>query len=254
MTSAGDPIVRLSTAQLRCFADRGYVLVPNVVAPRLVASAMAEVDRMIAEAPPPAEKRGFHFYWVNDLEAPNPLLSLLTDSGAIHVISALIEPLQLVVPRQAQVSINIPPFPHRPGGPHLDGISVTEPSGRPGTFTLLAGFFLTDQPRPDMGNLWVWPGSHHVCAAYLTDHGPDALLDLEHPAYPMAPAEQVVGRAGDLFLGHYMLGHNMGGNQSADVRRVVYFRLKSDAHVVRWREYVRNPLLEFASLQNIPAS
>ncbi len=142
---------------------------------------------MIAKDPTPADKRGFPGYWVNDLEAPNPLLSLRTDSDAIHVISALIEPLQLVAPRQAQISINIPPFPHRPGGLHLDGISVTEPSGRPGTFTLLAGLFLTDQPRPDMGNLWVWPGLHHVCATYLTDHGPDALLDLEHPAYPMAP-------------------------------------------------------------------
>lgn len=169
---------------------------------------------MITKAPPPEEKRGFHFYWVNDVSPPNPLLSLLTDSSAFEIISALIRPLQLTMPQQAQVSINIPPFPHRPGGPHLDGISVTEPSGRPGTFTLLAGFFLTDQSQPDMGNLWVWPGSHHVGAAYLIEHGPDALLNIEHPLYPMARPEQVVGKAGDLFLGHYMLGHNMGGNLS----------------------------------------
>jgi ectoine hydroxylase-related dioxygenase (phytanoyl-CoA dioxygenase family) len=245
-------MTELSADQLRLFADRGYVVVPNVVEPHLVASALAEIDRMIHESPPPAEKRGFHFYWVNDVRAPNPLLSLLTDSSAFRVISVLIAPLQLVLPPQAQVSINVPPFPHRPGGPHLDGITVTEPSGRPGTFTLLAGFFLTDQTQPDMGNLWVWPGSHHVGAAYLTEHGPDALLNLEHPVYPMAPPEQVVGRAGDLFLGHYMLGHNMGGNLSADVRRVVYFRLKSDMHVTRWREYVQNPLLEFAPLHEIP--
>ncbi|MFL5239358.1 MAG: phytanoyl-CoA dioxygenase family protein [Rhizomicrobium sp.] len=243
----------LSANQLRLFADRGYVVVPNAVEPRLLASALAEVDRMITKAPP-GQKRGFHFYWVNDVSPPSPFLSLLTDSSAFDIISALIRPLQLTMPQQAQVSINIPPFLHRPGGPHLDGISVTEPSGRPGTFTLLAGFFLTDQPRPDMGNLWVWPGSHHVGAAYLTAHGPDALLNLEHPVYPMAPPEQVVGKAGDLFLGHYMLGHNMGGNLSGDVRRVVYFRLKSNMHVARWREYVQNPLLEFAPLRDVTAT
>jgi hypothetical protein len=60
--------------------------------------------------------------------------------------------------------------------------------------------------------------------------------------YPMAAPQQVVGRAGDLYLAHYLLGHNMGGNLSSVVRRVVYLRLKSDAHVDRWREYVQDKL------------
>jgi ectoine hydroxylase-related dioxygenase (phytanoyl-CoA dioxygenase family) len=110
---------------------------------------------------------------------------------------------------------------------------------------MLAGIFLTDQTAADMGNLWVWPGSHHVAASYLRQHGPDALFDIAHPTYPMAPPEQVLGRAGDLFLGHYLLGHNMGGNTSAAVRRVVYLRLQAEGHQTRWRDCVRDPLLEF---------
>jgi Phytanoyl-CoA dioxygenase (PhyH) len=247
-------MTKLSIDQLRGFGERGYVVVPRAVAPHFIAAAMAEIDRMIKQDPPPAEKRGFHFYWVNDLQAPNPLLSLLTDSGAADILSAFVEPLQLTMPSQAQVSLNIPPFRHRPGGPHLDGISVTEPSGRPGTFTMLAGFFLTNQMQFDMGNLWVWPESHHICAGYLTRHGPDALLELEHPDYPAAPPAQIVGQAGDLFVGHYMLGHNMGGNMSTDIRRVVYFRLKSDAHVPRWRDYVRDALLEFTPVRDAIAT
>ena len=234
----------------KSFAEHGYVVLQNVVAPHLIAAAMAEIDRMIDQNPPPAEKRGFHFYWVNDIAPPNPLLSLLTNSGATRIIEAFIEPLRLTMPWQVQVSLNIPPFRHRPGGPHLDGISVTEPSGRPGTFTMLAGVFLTDQTQPDMGNLWVWPGSHHVCAEYLTEHGPDALLNLEHPSYPMAQPEQVIGKAGDLLLAHYMLGHNMGGNLSAKIRRVVYFRLNSNMHVTHWRDYVQNALVEFAPVRS----
>jgi hypothetical protein len=77
-----------------------------------------------------------------------------------------------------------------------------------------------------MGNLWVWPGSHRAGAAYLREHGPDALLEIAHPAYPMAAPQRVVGRAGDLYLAHYLLGHNMGGNLSSEVRRVVYFSVE----------------------------
>ena len=50
-------------------------------------------------------------------------------------------------------------------------------------------------------------------------------------------------------LAHYLLGHNMGRNLSSEVRRVVYFRLKSGAHLGRWRDYVRDELLEFAPVR-----
>jgi ectoine hydroxylase-related dioxygenase (phytanoyl-CoA dioxygenase family) len=163
----------------------------------------------------------------------------------------LIAPLELLTPRQAQISLNIPTWNHRPGGPHLDGLTPPEPDGRPGTFTLLAGIFLTDQLAPDIGNLWVWPGSHRVGANYLREHGSDALFEIAHPTYPMAEPEQLVGQAGDLYLAHYLLGHNMGGNLSSTTRRVVYFRLKSSAHVDQWRDYVRSELLEFAPVRKV---
>jgi hypothetical protein len=70
----------------------------------------------------------------------------------------------------------------------------------------------------------------------------------------MAPPEQVLGRAGDLLLAHDMLGHNMGGNLSSSIRRVVYFRLRSEAHVAHWRDYVRDELLEFAPVRDAVSS
>jgi environmental stress-induced protein Ves len=231
------------------FADRGFLVVPNVVSAMLREDAMREIDGIVDRDPPPADRRGFHFYGRNGLKDPDPLLALVLESGAREIVKSLIAPLDLVTPTQAQVSLNIPPWKHRPGGPHLDGLTPPEPSGRPGTFTLLAGIFLTDQASSEMGNLWVWPGSHRLCAAYLRERGPDALFDIVHPTYPMAEPEQVVGRAGDLYLAHYMLGHNMGGNMSAQVRRVVYFRLKSNVHVERWRDCVRDELFEFAPVR-----
>ena len=92
-------------------------------------------------------------------------------------------------------------------------------------FTLLAGIFLTDQTAEWMGNLWVWPGSHRAAAAYYREHGPDFLLrSAPYPRVELSEPRQVVGRAGDLLLAHYLLGHNIGGNVSASRREVVYTR------------------------------
>jgi Phytanoyl-CoA dioxygenase (PhyH) len=235
----------ISPDQMRSFSERGYVVLPDVVPRPLIEAARERVDDLIDRNPPSPQHRGFHFYWESQLSPADPLVATLQASDAIGLATSLVTPLQLERPNQLQVSLNIPVWNHRPGGPHIDGLRQTEPSGRPGTFTMLAGIFLTDQPNDDMGNLWVWPGSHHVASAYLREHGPDAIFEIEHPTYPMAPPEQIRGRAGDLYLGHYLLGHNMGGNTSAQTRQVIYFRLHTEGHRERWRDYVQDPLLEF---------
>jgi len=242
-------MIGLQRQQLRDLGTRGYVVVPNVVPADLVAAAMERIDGLVADEPPPADRRGFHFYWCDEPEPDDPLLTALTRSPAFDIAQSLIAPRVLAVPRQVQVSLNLPPWRHRPGGPHLDGISVREPDGRPGTFTMLAGILLTDQSLPDMGNLWAWPGSHELFAAHLRRAGPQALVEMEHPQMKLAPPEQITGKAGDLLLAHYLLGHNMGGNLSETVRRVVYYRLKSETHAAEWQACVQDPLREFAPVR-----
>jgi len=239
----------ITPEQMRSFAERGYVVVRNAVPKELIEAASREVDDLIQRDPPPSGHRGFHFYWGSPSSDTDPLLALLQASSAVELATSLVSPLKLAKPDQLQISLNIPVWNHRPGGPHLDGPTPPEPSGRPGTFTMLAGIFLTDQAAVDMGNLWVWPGSHHAAAAYLRERGPDAIFEIAHPNYPMAPPEQITGRAGDLYLGHYLLGHNMGGNTSALTRRVVYFRLQTEGHRLRWRQCVQDPLLEFGPVR-----
>jgi hypothetical protein len=207
------------------------------------------VARLIAEAPPPADHRGFHFYW-RQIEPTDPLAAVLLGSPALAVAEALIAPGSLEVPVQAQVSLNIPPWKHRPGGPHIDGLTPPEPDGRPGTFTVLAGLFLTDQAEKDMGNLWVWPGTHRASAAHFRACGADALMSVVHyPPVALPPPRQVVGRAGDLLLAHYMLGHNMGGNLCGTTREVVYFRLHARGHRQHWRACLTDELYEFAPVR-----
>lgn len=235
----------LSQQQKQTFAAQGYVVVPQVVPRPLIAVARREIESQVARYPPPPGHLGSYSYFLACAPLA-PLCDLLFSSPSLSAAASLIEPGRFEAPEQVQIALNIPPYDHRPGGPHIDGLAPPEPSGRPGTFTLLAGIFLTDQTAEWMGNVWVWPGSHRSTARYFREHGPDALISsAPYPPIDLPEPHQVTGRAGDLLLAHYLLGHNIGGNTSAVTREVVYFRLRREGHRERWRECVQDPLLEF---------
>ena len=164
-----------------------------------MAAASRAIDELIEGGPPGAEARGPYNYFPAAAQAPE-LAGLLTGSPAFGLAEALTGPGTLEVPWQIQVALNIPPFPHRPGLPHIDGFPP-EPDGRPGTFTMLAGVLMSDQRDQDAGNLWVWPGSHLTHAAYFRTHGPDAFFAAG--GYPPVPA----ARAGT--------GHRRAGRPAA---------------------------------------
>jgi Phytanoyl-CoA dioxygenase (PhyH) len=230
---------------LRAFAEDGYVVLPQVVSADLIDAARREIAARLERDPPRPGHRGPHFYFVTG-SLPQSLLAPLYESGAQALTESLIAPARYDEPDHVQISLNIPIWDHRPGGPHIDGLTPPEADGRPGTFTMLAGIFLTDQLSENAGNLWVWPGSHRASAAYLREAGPDALSSsIPYPPIVLGQPSQVTGRAGDLLLAHYMLGHNMGGNTTDRTREVLYFRLRRAGHRERWREIVQDPLLEF---------
>jgi hypothetical protein len=88
--------------------------------------------------------------------AGHPLLDFHRQVGIAELAGALLRPgLGLEEPDFAQVTTTVPPWPHRPGGPHVDGLTPPAPDGRPGTFSMPAGVWLTDQRQQQRGNLWV---------------------------------------------------------------------------------------------------
>ena len=229
----------------RKFTEDGYTVVSKVVPRDLLDAAQEEIQRLTTRNPPPPGHKGFHFYFLNDI--PAPLLRVLTDSPAMRAAASLVAPNELSMPEQVQVSLIIPPWPHKPDAPHIDGLTPPERDGRPGTFSMLAGIFLTDQPSENMGNLHVWPRSHRSCAEYFRTYGADALsFSSPFPPIKLGESRQVTGRAGDMLLAHYMLGHNMGGNTSEVTREVVYFRLRTKDHRQHWREFVQDESYELA--------
>jgi hypothetical protein len=234
----------LDRERLREFADRGFLLIPGVVPPEMVAAATRAIDELIEHDPPGADVRGHHFYFPAAVNVP-ALGDLLAESPAWSYAEALTGPGTLEVPWQVQVALNLPPFPHRPGIPHIDGYPPG-PDGRPQTFTMLAAVLMSEQNEENAGNLWVWPGTHVTHAEYFREHGPDAFFAAAgYPTVRLPVPEQVQGRPGDVLLAHYLLGHNIGGNSSDEVRRAVYFRVKRAGHDARWREFLQDVWLDY---------
>lgn len=242
----------LSPTQIDEFAEHGYVLIPGVVPEDLVHAANLRVNDIVAADPPPRETRGNHFYFPGVADEP-ALSAPLTATAAFGLADALAGPGTLEPPWQVQIALNIPPFPQRPGRPHIDA-GHAEPVDGPiqGTFTLLAGILLSDQAEEDSGNLWIWPGTHLTHAAYFRERGPRMFC--AYPDIDLPEPVQLTGRAGDLLLAHYLLGHNIGGNVSQATRRALYFRISKHGHADRREQFLQDVWLDYDPLRSRPAA
>ena len=233
------------------FREQGFVVVPGVLSAEQLKAGRAIAADMLAAEPPAADHVGPHSLWPRFGADGHPLLDFYRDIGLAELAGQLLRPgLGLDEPDFAQLATTIPPFPHRPGGPHVDGLTTTEADGRPGTFSMLAGVWLTDQTEPDRGNLWLWPGTHLRFGRYLAERGADALLRLEemnpgpYPKVELGAPIQAMGTAGSVLFAHYLLAHNIGGHVGAERRETVYYRLQAEGHRDSWRDFVTDPLRE----------
>lgn len=244
----------LTDDQRRQFATDGFVVVPGVVDEAHLRAADAEIDELIARSPPPAGTVGSHFYFLPPDELP-AADTALRDSGALALAETLVAPYHLDhALEHIQVALNVPPNPHRPGAPHIDG---HRPDQDIVSFTMLAAIFLSDESVPDRGNLWGWPGSHRGHQQLFRERGVDALravsghaIMLDPPVW-FGPGEPLLARRGDLLLSHFLFGHNTGGNTSATTRRILYYRLAAEGHADRWADTFLDPLIEYPSLRDI---
>jgi hypothetical protein len=244
----------ITAEQLKQFREQGYVVVPGVLSDEQVAAGRDIVAAALKEQPPEPGHVGFHFVWPRFEDGPHPLLDFYRDTVA-ELAAELARPeLGVDEPDFAQIATTIPPWSHRPGGPHVDGVNSLAPDGTPYTFSMLAGVWLSDQEELYHGNLHVWPGTHRRFGEYLAERGADALAQLAddtsgapYPKIALGEQVQATGPAGSVLFAHYLLGHNIGGNTGPERRETIYYRLHAHGHRARWREVVTDPLLEFRS-------
>ncbi|MBH0781811.1 phytanoyl-CoA dioxygenase family protein [Nocardia bovistercoris] len=242
---------KLTREQLLQFAERGYIVIPDVVPPDVLAAANKAVDNQLRTHSPEEGHAGPHFMFPLWEEEPD-LAALLRDTEAFTLAEELTGDGAMEYPWQTQIAMTYPPYTDDRGMPHIDGGMRRKADEPPRTFTMLAGFFLTDQDGDDTGNLYVWPGTHRQHAEYFRAHGPDAFTS--YPDIELPEREQVRARAGDLLLKHYMVGHNVGSNTSDSVRRTVYFRLKVRGHDATWRQIIQDPWHDFTPLRPLVSS
>lgn len=119
---------------------------------------------------------------------------------------------------------------------HIDGLPGHLPSHVPGVihnFSALVGVVLQDVPEEHAGNLIVYPGSHWLLQDHFRSGGLPAVEEKGDPGLPrnlpFAAPVQVCARAGDVVVAHYQLAHAIAPNSSANIRYVVYFRVRPRA-------------------------
>jgi hypothetical protein len=243
----------ISATMRTTFREQGYLVVPGVLSEDQIATGRKMVAAALEKQPPEPGHVGSHFVWPRFKDGPHPLLDFYSETVA-PLAAELVRPeLGVDEPDFAQIATTIPPWSHRPGGPHVDGVNPLGPDGTPYTFSLLAGIWLTDQLEEYHGNLHVWPGTHRRFGEYLAEHGADALAELSkdttgapYPKIELGEQVQASGPAGSVLFAQYLLGHNIGGNTGPERRETIYYRLQAHGHRDRWRDVVVDPLSEFS--------
>ena len=228
------------------FARDGYVVLADVVRGQLLDQVTREVGRL-ATSTGSAGPRLRSINLVPD-EAP-AAFSALRQSGLSEILDSLVSPGHLeLVSDDAQFVVNVPPTMVDPSMPHID--YHVPGAERPNSFTALVAILLSDQQGGEEGNVWVWPGTHHLYAEYLAAYGPCSLLEhggsISRAVHVTLPRPTpVCGKAGDVFVAHPLLGHATGPNISDRERKAVYFRLRRTDHLERWEACLTDPLLEY---------
>jgi hypothetical protein len=254
--------------KLRLHAD-GFVVVPGVVSTELVHRALRAINHDLslgidADQLPTFNAQSF----CPALCETPPILDLFERSGARQTVESATGPLKPVAYGQCALRWPEPldgPGSTRPLWPHIDGIATPTngvAAGTLHTFTALAGVLLSDLPGPDSGNFTVWPGSHRSLQRIYRDEGLAAVMD--NARYPQrsdfGTAHQITGRAGDLVIAQYLLGHDSALNRSPHIRYAIYFRLESTALTFENRlETVSRPWRDWSGMadvmpQDAPAS
>ena len=242
----------ISATMRATFREQGYLVVPGVLSEEQIATGRKLVAAELEKEPPQPGQVGIHYAWPRFEDGPHPLLDFYSETVA-PLAAELVRPeLGVDDPDFAQIATTIPPWSHRPGAPHVDGVNSLKPDGSPYSFSMLAGVWLSDQLEEYHGNLHVWPGTHRRFGEYLADHGADALPDLSkdktgapYPKIELGEQVQATGSAGSVLFAHYLLGHNNGGNTGPERRETIYYRLQAHGHSDRWRDVVIDPLSEF---------
>jgi hypothetical protein len=249
--------MQFTNEQRQQLYNNGFVTLPGVIPTAKVEDALRVINASLGEQgidPARLPLLRAQSYCPELQQAPE-IVGLFNDTPLFSLAEAAIGEGQFHPVRGAQIALRFPlvervASPRQPT-PHIDGMPTATNglvAGDIHSFTALVGVFLSDLPRPFMGNFTVWPGSHRQYEAYFREHTPQSLL-AGMPQVDLAPPQQFMGVAGDAVLCHYQLGHGIAMNISPYIRYAIFFRLTHINHQQAKWQTMTNIWQEWAGMQ-----
>lgn len=269
----------LTGAELNAFVRDGYVVCRGTLAQAQVDEARAFINARVGLGDVSGEglRAVGNAPEVVGLLAAPPIARLIAQllGGAACVAPTVGCQVALRFPNVAdQLVTNGAACRHAVGGRdwHTDGLR----QGKKHSFSLLVGVALSDTTDgrgegsgAASGRLHVWPGSHRICQALM--RWPDGKIAREPAAAAAAGAESCSATAvswdagrlpdlgpatalalgkGDVVLAHHALAHCGGPNLGADVRYMLYYRVRQSA----WHTLVRERAFEADLFCDLPGT
>jgi len=244
----------------KTFYEKGYIIIKNAVPRELIDEALRDINYFMGTSSYKVPDDDTKLFFPPEICTGPNAANLLNQSTAFNAAKSLFGENNFVkTVRYAQVALRFPKKKEAMNplktkifdffSWHIDGMEKVF-GGENHPFTLLLGIALSDQTKPDCGNLRVYPGSHiKMQEPYKRAIAVQSPLDMK--AVDVGEPVQVLLAPGDIILAHQMLAHGVGINQSPNIRYQIYFRLAHKEHSRLKPLMIDNMWTEFEGLQNI---
>jgi hypothetical protein len=251
--------MQLTYAQKQQIFEKGYVKVPGVVPQVMVNEALKAINHSLGDKGIDPEKLAtFRAQsYAPEVQKSPAILDLINKTPALALAESAIGEGKTQPVSGGQIALRFPQMTDPPPAPapHLDGMHTPTngvPKGQILNFTMLLGVVLSDVSQPYAGNLTLWPGSHYLYERYFREHGWESLFG-GMPPVDLPEPEQMMGKAGDIVLCHYQVGHSVAINVSPHIRYAIYFRLNHVDHEQTKRDALTNIWLQWEGMRDFTA-
>ncbi len=250
--------MNLTYHQKLAIYNQGFVKIPGVVPPAMVARSMKAINHSIGEGMNEDEMTTLRSRsYCPEIQTDAAITDLFNETPARSLVESAVGDGRINPVSSGQIAVRFPVFQDPPPAPqpHLDGMHSPHngvPEGKILNFTSLVVVFLSDVAAPFSGNFTVWPATHHLYEEYFKEHGPQSLLE-GMPPLPLPEPHHVIAKAGDIALCHYQVGHTAAVNVSPFPRYAVIFRQTHVDHESQKDEAMTDIWLEWEGVSDIVA-
>mmetsp|Transcript_57429 Transcript_57429/g.105622 ORF Transcript_57429/g.105622 Transcript_57429/m.105622 type:complete len:492 (-) Transcript_57429:128-1603(-) len=248
----------LSAADLAHFKEQGFLVLRNAIPPELVRNALRCINHQLGKPdcwgvdtdPLNAGQMMLKFNakgFKNDIFNKSPVfwsaVNILLGAGNVEPWDSGTQ-VALRFPQPIAAGFDIPD--EKPGTRyHIDGMGQNKLA----PFSLLCGVALSEQTKPNMGNLHVFPGSHlheDLHKYYRERINDDNQNEQDTNKPDLGRSLQVLLEPGDVVIAHQLLAHRVGINTSEHIRYQLYYRVKHKDHQELKDKILDDPWTEFA--------